>query len=198
MEFVCPDPTATVRAANMRAVLDAFTLVPSAGQRLIERQRLSVADLLPENYVPVQRFLDMLKEIHTAVGPSVLRTAGTRIVVNADFPPQFETVESVLLALDAIYHLNHRGEVGHYRTSQEKVRGAARTGARGGGVGGSPPIEKDAIVVVCQTPYPRHFERGIVEGICANKVAAGHKYAIEYVDGPPGGDTSCTMTVRRR
>jgi hypothetical protein len=176
MEFVCPDPAATVRAANMRAVLDAFTLVPSAGQRLIEKHRLSVADLLPDKYVPVQSFLNMLKEIQTTVGPSVLRTAGTRIVVNADFPPHFETVESVLLALDAIYHLNHRGEVGHYRTAQEK----------------------NAIVVVCQTPYPRHFERGIVEGICANKLAGGHKYAIEYVDGPPGGDTSCTLTVRRR
>jgi hypothetical protein len=177
MEFVCPDPAATVRAANVRATLDAFKLVPSVGQRLVEKHRLNVADLRPDNFVLVQRWLDALKEIQNTVGPGVVRTVGAHIVANADFPPQFETVEAVLLALDAIYHLNHKGEVGHYRTTAR---------------------EDGAIVVVCETPYPRDFERGLVEGICANKIASGRGYLIDYRAGTAESDTTCTMTVRRR
>jgi hypothetical protein len=177
MEFICADSRATVRAANVRATLDAFKLVPSAGQRLIERHRLNIADLRPDHFVLVQRWLDALKEIQTTVGASVVRTVGSRIVENADFPAQFETVESILLALDTIYHLNHRGEVGHYRTMAR---------------------EHGAIVVVCETPYPRDFERGLVEGICKNKIAGGRGYQIDYADGALGRDVTCTMTVRRR
>jgi hypothetical protein len=53
-------------------------------------------------------------------------------------------------------------------------------------------------VIRCETPYPRDFERGLVEGICANKIASGRGYRIDYAGGPPDGDTTCTMTVRRR
>jgi hypothetical protein len=42
MEFVRRDPSAVVRAANVRATLEAFHLVPSIGRRLVERHRLTV------------------------------------------------------------------------------------------------------------------------------------------------------------
>src|SRR5580658_5385867 len=108
MEFRCPDPNATVRAANVRATLDAFKLVPSMGNRLVEKHRLPPDDLRPNNLVPVQRWLDALAEIQSVIGNEVVRGMGAAIIENADFPPQFNSVESVLLALDDIYHLNHR------------------------------------------------------------------------------------------
>jgi hypothetical protein len=174
MDFVCPDPNAMVRAANVRATLDAFRLVPSLGRRIVERHHLSVSDLSADKFVAVQRWLDALKDIQNEVGVSVVREVGARIVENADFPPHFDTVEAVLLALDTIYHLNHRGEVGHYRTSRR---------------------DDGAIVVLCETPYPRNFERGLVEGICRNKLSQSRKYRIEYVEGPLTGDLTCTLTV---
>jgi hypothetical protein len=177
MEFVCPDPKATVRAANVRATLDAFRLVPTVGRKLMARHRLDVASLQPENVVLVQRWLDALKDIQDEVGTGVVREVGARIVENAELPPHFTTVESLLEALDDIYHLNHHGEVGHYRTSRKP---------------------DGSIVVRCETPYPRHFEHGLIEGFCNNAIAKGQKYLIDYVEGPPGGDLTCTMTVRRR
>jgi hypothetical protein len=177
VEFVCPDPKATVRAANVRATLDAFHLVPSLGRRIVEKHKLSIAELLPDNFVLVQRWLDALRDIQSEVGPTVVREVGTRIVENADFPPHFATVSSVLEALDDIYHLNHRGKVGHYRTSRGK---------------------DGAIVVRCETPYPRQFERGLVEGICRHKVAQGQRYVVHYEDGAAGTDVTCTLTVRLR
>jgi hypothetical protein len=178
VEFICPDPSATVRAANVRATLETFRLlVPTLGRLIVERHRLDVATLRPDNFVLVQSWLDALKDIQSEVGVGIVRGVGMRIIANADFPPQFSTLESVLEALDTIYHLNHRGEVGHYHTTRQ---------------------DDGSLVVRCETPYPRQFERGLIEGICRNKLARGASYRIDYVEGPPGGDLTCTLTVRRR
>jgi hypothetical protein len=176
MEFVCRDPNATVRAANVRATLDAFLLVPSVGERIVAQHKLDVGDLKPDKFVPVQRWLDALKQIQDTVGNGVVRHVGTRIIENADFPPHFRTVEAILESLDAIYHQNHRGEVGHYYCERKN----------------------DSLVIRCETPYPRHFEWGLVEGICRNEKAAGRRYSVGFEPGPLGGDLTCTVTVRPR
>ncbi len=175
MEFRCEDPRAVVRAANVRATLDAFTMVPTLGRKLIERHRLSTNDLRPDHFVPVQSWLDALRDIQTEVGTSVLRDVGARIVANAEFPPVFKNAEEILEALDKIYYVNHRGDVGHYHVKR---------------------TTDGSLVVTCATPYPRHFEWGLVEGICRNKRAAGRKYAVSYADGAPGSDVTCTLTVK--
>jgi hypothetical protein len=176
MEFFCPDPRATVRAANVRATLDAFFLVPAVGERLIARHRLDVTDLTPDKFVPVQRWLDALKEIQETVGNGVVRHVGTRIIENADFPPHLANVETILAQLDDIYRLNHRGDVGRYVC--ERV--------------------DDQFVIRCETPYPRHFEWGLVEGICRNTKRSDGRYVVTFTDGPTQGPLTCTLTVRRR
>ena len=166
-----------MRAANVRATLDAFKLVPSVGKRLVEKHRLAVEDLRPGKTVPVQRWLDALAEIQATVGPEVVRSVGAAIIENADFPPVFASVESVLLALDEIYHMNHSGEVGHYVSR-----------ALGDG----------AVEISCETPYPRHFERGLVEGIARHpRLAKDRKYSVDYAEGD-GKDRTCTLVVRAR
>jgi hypothetical protein len=173
VDFVCRDPSATVRAANVRATLDAFLLVPTMGEKLIARHRLDVRDLTADKWVSVQRWLDALKEIQSKVGEEVVRHVGMRIIETANFPPNYRTVESILMGLDAIYHVNHRGAVGHYRSERQG----------------------NAIVVRCETPYPRQFERGLVEGICRNKNVSADRYSIAYVPGPVDGDLTCTIRV---
>jgi hypothetical protein len=178
VEFRCADPRATVRAANVRATLDAFKLVPSMGRRLVEKHRLPPDHLRPENKVPVQSWLDALAEIQSSVGIAVVRGVGAAIVENADFPPHFASVESVLLALDEIYHLNHTGEVGHYISRK---------------------LGDGAIEVRCETPYPRHFEHGLIEGITRHqRLAAGKKYAVQFIDGGDRrSERTCTLVVRQ-
>ncbi len=174
MEFVSPDPKALVRAANVRATLDAFNLVPSLGRKLIERHDLRVDDLRSDNFVLVQRWLDTLRDIQNEVGTTVVREVGARIIENADFPPNFKTATAILEALDAIYYVNHKGDVGHYRVSRD---------------------ERGVLTIRCETPYPRHFELGLVEGITRNKRVADRPYAIEFVEGAKGADLTCTIKV---
>lgn len=176
MEFRSPDPNALVRAANVKATLDAFKSIPTLGKSFVHKY-FKPDELREDHYVSVQRWLDALAEIRDEVGEPTLREVGRHIVENADFPPELKTVKDVLLALDAIYHLNHRGEVGHYVSSVEQ--------------GG-------AIVVRCETPYPRAFERGLVEGISHNHrlLKPGERFQVRYTDGPPGGRLTCTLQVK--
>jgi hypothetical protein len=174
MDFVCPDPQALVRAANVRATLDAFKIVPDLGRRLVEKHQLAIDDLRPDHFIVVQRWLDALKEIQEAFGTEKLRTVGRNIIENADFPPSFRDAESILLALDEIYYVNHRGNVGHYLVKKDDA----------------------GITVRCETPYPRDFEWGLVEGICRH-ARAGGRYTVGYTPGPAGGRLTCTLRVQR-
>ncbi len=177
MEFVCPSSTAMVRAANVKATLDAFNLVPELGKEITERHQLHLRDMREDAFLPVQHWLNALKEIQDRMGTSVVRKVGAGIIANAMFPPQFTTVESVLEALDAIYYLNHQGDVGHYRVTR---------------------LSDTVTQVKCETCYPRHFERGLIEGISQKKeLANGGFYVVKYEDGPPKSDVTCTLTVTR-
>lgn len=177
MEFICNDPTATVRAANVQATIDAFRLVPLMARRIVEKHHLNLADLRPDKFVLVQHWLDALKEIQHAVGNDKLRAVGRAIVENADFPPHFADAESMLLASDEIYQLNHRGEVGRY----DVVR-----------------LPDSRIRVRCETPYPRMFEWGVIEGMTKNnKFSHPGRFQVDYEDGPLVGDLTCTIYVKR-
>ncbi len=175
MEFVCADPQATVRAANVTATLAAFRLLPDVGRRLIERHELPVDDLRADRFIPVQRWLDALREIQGAVGPKKVREVGRLIIEKADFPPVFSDAMAILEALDQIYHLNHNGDVGHYRIKR---------------------LGPNAIEIRCETPYPKDFEWGLVEGICSHPRANG-RYAVEFEPAKKPGDLTCTLIVRK-
>jgi hypothetical protein len=177
MEFVSPDQKALVRAANVRATLDAFKLTPGFGQLIVKRHKLDLTELEPGNFVLVQRWLDVMKEIQAHVGAATVRQVGKHIIENGEFPPMYDSVESILASLDRIYYLNHRGNVGHYHTSRE-----------GGNL----------IVIRCETPYPRYFEWGLIEGICRSKAAKGKPYEVTFVEGAPKSDITCTITVRSK
>jgi hypothetical protein len=176
MEFVCSDPKGEVRSANVRATLNAFQLFPGIAEKILQTHQLQLEDLRPDRFVPVQRWLDAMKELQEKLGKSVIQQVGTKIIEAADFPPSFTSAESVLEALDSIYYLNHRGNVGHYRISREA---------------------DGTLVVRCETPYPRAFERGLVEGIVRNKRLGNARYSVRYEEGPPEGDLTCTLYVKR-
>jgi hypothetical protein len=177
MDFVCKDPKALVRAANVRATIDAFKLVPNMCQRLIKKHKLSVQDLRPDKYVPVQHWLDALQEIQKEVGKEKLRAVGRGIVENANFPPHFVDAETMLMASNDIFLMNHQGNVGQYVVTR---------------------LPDGVIRVQCETPYPRMFEWGVIEGMTKNtKYQHPGKFRVDYEDGPLDGDLTCTLFIKR-
>jgi hypothetical protein len=52
--------------------------------------------------------------------------------------------------------------------------------------------------VRCETPYPRMFEWGVIEGMTKNnKYAHPGRYQVDYKAGPLVGDLTCTIYVKR-
>ncbi len=174
MEFVCTDSAATVRGLNVLSIVEAFAL-PETAKKMLERHGIKTAELRADKQIPVQRYLDALQEISHQVGTAKLRAVGAKTVQTALFPPQYPTVESVLLGLDDIYHLNHTGRVGHYLANA---------------------LPSGGVRIFCETPYPRAFERGLVEGIARNvHLNKGRPYEVAYRDGEPGSNRTCILTV---
>ena len=86
---------------------------------------------------------------------------GKAIPEHAKFPPQIDSLQKALAAIDMAYHMNHRnGEIGNYTLKEfdEKNRRA---------------------VMVCNNPYPSEFDRGIISTMLRRfKPSGSFKYDV--------------------
>ena len=176
MEFIAPDPKASIRTANVAATLAAFRLVPRVAADILERHHLGEAVRRVSPWTPIQNYLDALRDIQDVVGSVKVRDVGRGIIEHADFPPQFQSVPDVLLALQTIYMVNHRGNVGEYRSARRPDGG---------------------VDVTCATPYPRAFEHGLVLGITSHRGFGATRWNVEFKEGPPSSDVTCVLSVTK-
>jgi len=106
--------------------------------------RHGIKSVEPEQWYSQEAYLNAFKEISESVGPSTLFVIGKAIPENAKFPPQIDSLEKALAAIDMAYKMNHKGgEIGYYKlTSFDKKERVA--------------------TVECKNPYPSEFDRGII------------------------------------
>ena len=174
MEYTV-DPLPKVRTGNVQSTLNAFLMARSILQKYMTQHRLELTEN-PEEFVPLQPWLNVLREIHQKVGEGSLRAVGAQIIHTANFPPMLNSVDAVLMKLDEIYRINHQGAVGRYRSRK---------------------LPDGSVEVCCETPYPRSFERGLIEGICWNKkLSNGRSYSVNYEDGLPGSSMTCKLVAK--
>ena len=104
----------------------------------------NITDIRPDGWYSQESWLNAFKEIATEVGPRTLFAIGKAIPENAKFPPEINSLETALNAIDIAYHMNHRGgEIGHYILQ-------------------SFDAEKRKAIMECKNPYPSDFDRGII------------------------------------
>jgi hypothetical protein len=97
-----------------------------------------------QEWYPLEAYLNAFKEISENVGPSTLFSIGKAIPENAKFPPQIDSLEKALTAIDVAYKMNHKGgDIGYYKLVSFNAK------------------EKKA-VMECKNPYPSEFDRGII------------------------------------
>jgi hypothetical protein len=139
-----------------------------------------IKDPKPGTWFPQQSWLDAFRTISTTIGKSTLNVIGKKIPENAKFPPDIDTIEKALQAIDVAYHMNHRkGEIGHYEFVSTGPRSAK---------------------MVCRNPYPCAFDRGIIEAMVQRfKPKNAVVLSVTHDDTCPcrekGGD-SCTYLVK--
>lgn len=102
---------------------------------------------LPEpeegEWYSMQAYLDAFAELADTVGPRTVTKIGSEIPNVVDWPPEVQTVEDAMHALDDVYQMNHRGgEIGYYDFE--------KTGDSGG-------------IMECKNPYPPELDEGLIQ-----------------------------------
>lgn len=132
-----------VNGETVLSVVDGMGAYRSVGERILRDH--GIADPTSGQWYSQQAWLDAFKTIAERVGDSTLYEIGKKIPENAKFPPEVDSADKALAAIDVAYHMNHRnGKIGNYTFKQ--------TGPRSG-------------TVTCDNPYPTEFDRGIIEAM---------------------------------
>ena len=181
-----------VNGQTIIAVVDG--LGPSAALAMGYLEHAGLPEIIAgrDHWYPQQAWLDTFRAIADELGDGVLFRIGLTIPQNAVFPRGVHSVEGALASIDVAYHMNHRnrhGEVlydpsrpperrmlegiGHYRFERKTPRIA---------------------IVVCDTPYPCAFDRGIVEAM-ARLFASAQVSHVESAGCRKDGAPSCTYAV---
>ncbi len=139
-----------------------------------------VDDPRPDCWYSRDELLDIFETISANVGPFVICDMGTRVADDARFPAEIDSVEKALTHAGDFFRDGHRGEkVGSYTFE--------KTGEGSG-------------TMVCKTPYPCDFDRGLIEALALRFRPEGSwnvtvKHEETAACRKQGGD-SCSYTVQ--
>lgn len=176
-QFVALAPGVQINGGSILSIINAMGVFKRSADNILEQRGL--VNLTADQWYPQQIWLDAFKEICAKLGSSSLKQIGGNIPNTAQFPPGLDTIEKALGALDAGYHMSHRGGlIGHYKFVSTGPRSAN---------------------VICDTPYPCDFERGIIDTMAMKYKPAGAIVRVSHDTSQPcriSGGSSCTYTVQ--
>jgi hypothetical protein len=155
--YVAFRPGILVLGQSVLAFIHAMGRYALLAENALARQ--GIKSVQPDGWYPQQAFLNAFREVAFEIGENTLFAMGKKVPDLAGIPPAITSIEEALAGIDAAYHASHRDAegplldpatgalregIGHYAFR--------RTGPRSG-------------VMVCHTPYPSDFDRGIVAGV---------------------------------
>jgi hypothetical protein len=177
-----------VLGQSMHSFFQAAKVHSSVARRILVKN--GIPRVLPEEWYSQQRWLDVLREIAASIGEHTLYAIGKKVPESAVWPQAITSIEAGLASIDVAYHLNHRVE--------GEILFNAETGAMKEGIGHYQchPDGDRRILMVCHTPYPSVFDRGIITG-----VARKFKPTVEVIkdEAQPSraqGADACTFVVK--
>ena len=136
-------------------------------------------DPQPDCWYSQDELLDIFETLSADVGPLAISDMGARVANDAKFPAEIDSAEEALTHLNAFLRSGHRGaNLGSYVFE--------KTG-------------EDSGTIVCNTPYPCDFDRGLIEAVALRFRPQGSWNATvrheEAACSKRGGD-SCTYVVQ--
>jgi hypothetical protein len=137
------DPAAEIRSENLNAV---FQTLQVGQERLALLSRFELPSQPQEGeWYSWQVWVSMLEYMKEHYGSQIVYSVGLQVINESIWPPNIHTLHEALNALDTAYKLNIRGEyIGSYSIEGKGLR---------------------SIRIVCDTPNPIEFDRGIITGI---------------------------------
>lgn len=136
-------PNVEVNGETVLSIINAFPdYLKDFAYEILEDH--GIKDPKPGEWYKQQAWLDSFNTISQKFGENTLFEIGKVIPENAQFPPDINTLEKGLSAIDVAYHMNHRnGDIGYYKLI-------------------SFDGTSNKAVMECKNPYPCDFDRGII------------------------------------
>jgi hypothetical protein len=175
VQFQAFDPKVEVSGSAVQAIVTAM-----GSRSLPVLAKYGLAEIDPDEWYPQQRWLDAFAEIAQGDFSTVLDlvSIGMRISDVARWPTDIETIEDALFSVDRAYQMAHRnGVIGSYR-----VRIVSEYEAK----------------LICENPYPCHFDYGIIYGTARRFLPSDKGLAVVHDDHGRcrrKGDDFCTYYV---
>lgn len=173
-QFISFDPDAKVYGASMLSVIEGM------GERI--RPVLAahgMEEIKPDEWYPVQNYLDFYREISQARYNATLNlvSTGIRVPEKAVFPDNIDSITKAFQVLDEAFQMNHRGNVGHYHVHVIRDR---------------------QIEVVAENPFPCDMDYGLMQGLARRFKPAKSNLLVYHDPKAPcrkkGADT-CTYHI---
>ena len=166
-----------VNGETVLSVIDAMGIFKSQAITILEEK--GIVNPMPGLWYNQQAWLDAFKYIADEIGPNTLYNIGRKIPENAQFPPDIDTIEKALGAIDVAYHMNHRGgEIGHYSFQSTGPKSAK---------------------IICNNPYPCDFDLGIIESMAKKFKPADSVFVMASHDASSGcrknGGNECVYKI---
>ncbi|MEM6793264.1 MAG: hypothetical protein AAF725_04750 [Acidobacteriota bacterium] len=168
-------PGVEVRGAVVLAVVEVMGAFRSVALGILEKN--GIVDPQENRWYPLRSWLSSFDSIVKDVGPNTLHQIGRQVAMSGPVPPEIASLQDAFQALDDAYYSQHRGgEIGHFHY----IGTGERTGT-----------------LVCSTPYPSDFDRGIISALAER--FEPHSLVDVRLDPASetrgAGGTSCTYLV---
>ena len=182
-----------VNGQTINSVSDAFSSLKFMVDKYFTAAGLPKStDIDYDGWYSQQSWLDAFKHISENVGPLTMLNIGKKIPENAQFPPEVDSIEKGLSAINVAYHMNHRNKSG-------QVLFNPNNGTMLGGIGYYNVIAVDSAnksaVLKCENPYHCDFDKGIITTM-ARKFEVGARIRHDDTKGcRKVGSEACHYTV---
>ena len=137
-------------------------------------------DPKPTRWYSQNDLVDVFEALAASVGPFTIYDMGVQVAHDAEFPPEVDSVERALTHVDAFHRTGHRGATAGSYIFEKTGEGSGS--------------------MVCKTPYPCDFDRGLIEAVAerfrpegAWNVTVKHDESAEC---RRRGADSCTYAVQ--
>ena len=190
-QFLAIDPRAEVNGETILSVVAGMGSLKEKAYDILAKNGISQPQ--PGQWYSQQAWLDSFKTISLSYRPITLVCIGRKIPANAIFPPEINTIDKALQAIDVAYHMNHRIEgIPLFSPSTSEMR-------EGIGHYHFKMLASNRAAVICDNPYPCDFDKGIVDEMAfIYKPAGNTKLSVTHEEPGPcrnHGGESCTYIV---
>lgn len=154
-QYIAQSDGIEVNGETVMAVLDGMGNFREKGREILAWNGI----LAPEagRWYHQQALLDSLKQISGSFRPITLTSIGRKTPELIRFPVGIQGIHQALLSLDIAYHLNHRknGKLLFDNAGRKVMDGIGHYFYKQAG--------SNSAVIVCTSPYPCEYDRGLID-----------------------------------